>query len=136
MTEQSEALAKLFMTFGMEALNQLAIGLTPERVIERVTEVLKPQMKEAILELLSTDSVDESSIGSDLVDKFYNELDNDTVIEAIARPLAESLSTWFKENSGDLVIQIINNLDLDDITSQVVDKIAERLRVSTSEDEQ
>lgn len=128
--EASKALKTLAMAYGLNVLERLSSSLDPDRLIEQAGEVLGSQLRDAAAEILQdSDSV----LMQDLIDRVYGILDEERIIEVISGPLAESRSTWFKDEASDLLVEgIVDQIDQDDLLEMISQKLAERLALRSS----
>jgi hypothetical protein len=111
------------------SLGLKAIALEPSVLLQAAERLLGEQLKVTLKEILS--DADEALTDA-LVTKFYEEIEDDAIINAIAGSLAKDLLKHFSENSDDLIEAIVdevveNRLDFDEIKDMVAQKIADRI---------
>lgn len=123
-----EALGKLASSLGLKALERLVSQLDYDQLIERASELLGVELKDALKEILQ--DADFAPL-RELIDRLYEDLDTDRIIDAIAGPLAIDLGAWFKyEGTDSLAGTIVEELDLDELTDKVAERVAGRVRIS------
>lgn len=127
-TDLKDALGKLALAVGMNSLQRLTSELDPNVMLEKSSQILREEFRAAFLEVLGdvqSDTVQE------LLDRLFERLDDSEVIAAIAESLAKSLATWFQENPDGLISAIVEYIDMDELTSMVADKVAERIQLGS-----
>lgn len=124
--DMRNALTQVALAIGMKSAERLASQLDPDIMMEQAAEMIRTELKEAFQGILG-DS--ENSWTSDLIDRLYQDLDADQVIERIAEPLAKAMADYFKQETSELVDAIVNQLDFDELIEKVADKVAARVQI-------
>lgn len=125
-SEIRDALKKLTMGLGFKALEKLTSQLDPDKLMQQASQILGAEIKETLTEILQDP---DAAPLREVIDRLYEVLDTDQVIEAIAKPLADRLAAWFKEESTELVNAIVQEIDLDEFGDLIAEKVASRLQI-------
>lgn len=124
-----QALEQLGMTLGMKALQNLGSLLDPEKMVDKATEILSANLRDAVKEILNDPQEDTTA---SLLDRLFEELDIDEVIQSIAKPLADSFTEYLKENMwSDVVAAIVEEMEIDedDLMDRVATQLSSRVRL-------
>ena len=126
-----EAFRKLVAGMGLKYLEQMRNNLDPDAILQQVAESFAEQVKETVTEVVQDPN---STHMASLMEQIYRDIDEDSVIAAIAQPLAENLALWLREEGADLVVEaIMRRIDIDseEIARLVSEQLAQRLQVTT-----
>ena len=122
-----DALKTVAQGLGLRLLESLSGRLNPDELIQQANTVLGGEIKEAVKEVLQ--DTDSASV-RELIDRLFEELDEDKVISAIAKPLVTELVEWFKTDASELLANaIVDALNLDELNGLVAEKIANRVQI-------
>jgi hypothetical protein len=126
--ESKKALNQLALEMGVKLLERLPSYLEPEKLLQMASEVLGEETAKQIRDILE-DS--DSGPMAGLIDKLYQDLDGEKIIETISKPLAEQLASWLQEeNLSSLIAAIVQELDFEVLSENIASKIAERIQLS------
>jgi hypothetical protein len=129
--EFGEALRKLAMGLGLKTLEALTSQLEPDHLLQKASESLDTEIRRALSEIFQ-DAQAEPLQG--LIDRLFENLDTDQIIQKIAPILATDLGEWFKtEESVHLSKVVLNSLDLDEVKVLVAEKVADRILLSAGQ---
>jgi hypothetical protein len=129
--EFGEALRKLAMGLGLKTLETLTNQLEPDQLLQKASESLDIEIRRALADIFR-DAQAEPLQG--LIDRLFEHLDTDQIIQRIAPILAADLGEWFKTEEANLLSGVlIDRIDMDEMKILVAEKIAERIQLSSGQ---
>lgn len=127
--EIKEKLKKLANAMGIKALEVLSSQLDPDQLLQRASELLGIEVKEAVKEVLE-DS--DSALVEELVTRTYDGLPEEIILEAITKPLVDLLAEWFREDGLDALVEALTSkIDEDQLMDLIAEKLSGRVRISS-----
>ena len=130
-TEYAEVIKKLATILGLKGLASLSTRLDPEQLLGEAETALNTNLKETFKEILG--DVD-SDVTQDLIDKIYNDLDLDRVIEIIKDQLVIAVVGWLKDDDNamdSIVSAVIEEIDIDEFRELLAERVSSHVQISS-----